>query len=278
MDHDEVRDTLEVAAAEPSGLERLMAGDTATAQAVAGHLAGCPSCAAELARLERVSSVVRDVVVTTPPEGMGERILATVQSLGRDRTVASTPEGAVVPFPASSTPAPAASTGSGRGSILPWVAAIAAAVVLSVVATTFIVGNRTDQQLAAQQAQITALRKVTDTTLRVAADPEAGRVILASTDGSDAAGTLVFSPETTELVVTATGLTGPPAGKEYRCWLQVDGQRQKVGKMFFADDLAFWVGPAPVVDDVGSGAWFGVSLVDAAGTSLDGPPVIAGEL
>ena len=48
MDHDATREQLELAALEPDGLDRLMAGDTATAQAVAGHLAGCPSCAALL--------------------------------------------------------------------------------------------------------------------------------------------------------------------------------------------------------------------------------------
>ena len=35
MDHDATREQLDLAAAEPGGLERLMAGDTATAQAVA---------------------------------------------------------------------------------------------------------------------------------------------------------------------------------------------------------------------------------------------------
>ena len=49
MDHDAVREQMELAAVEPDGLERLMAGDTPTAQAVAGHLAGCPACTEELA-------------------------------------------------------------------------------------------------------------------------------------------------------------------------------------------------------------------------------------
>ena len=53
MDHDATREQLELAAVEPGGLDRLMAGDTATAQAVAAHLAGCPACTEELARLER---------------------------------------------------------------------------------------------------------------------------------------------------------------------------------------------------------------------------------
>ena len=45
MDHEETREQLELAAVEPGGIDRLMAGDTATAQAVAAHVAGCPACA-----------------------------------------------------------------------------------------------------------------------------------------------------------------------------------------------------------------------------------------
>ena len=44
---------MEIAAAEPDGLDRLMAGDTSEAAAVAGHLAGCEACAGELMRLRR---------------------------------------------------------------------------------------------------------------------------------------------------------------------------------------------------------------------------------
>jgi hypothetical protein len=89
---------------------------------------------------------------------------------------------------------------------------------------------------------------------------------------------LVFSPASRELVVLASGLPRPPAGREFRCWVEVDGERRPVGRMFFADDIQFWVGP---VDDVGglrAGATFGVTLVDAAGDSLDGPTILGGAL
>ena len=76
-------------------------------------------------------------------------------------------------------------------------------------------------------------------------------------------GNLVFSPSTTELAVVATGLVPPPAGYEYRCWVSVEGSRQRIGKMFFAEDIAYWVGPAPAISDVSTGATFGVSLVGA---------------
>ena len=72
MDHDAIREQLELAAVEPGGLERLMAGDTATAQAVAAHLAGCPACTEELARLQRVapsSCATRPRDALARPEG-----------------------------------------------------------------------------------------------------------------------------------------------------------------------------------------------------------------
>jgi hypothetical protein len=53
MDHESVHEALEIAAAEPGGLDRLMAGDTPTAMAVAAHLVGCPDCTLELERRGR---------------------------------------------------------------------------------------------------------------------------------------------------------------------------------------------------------------------------------
>ena len=44
------------------GLDRLMAGDTAEAAAVAGHLAGCAACTAELARIRRTAAMAREVI------------------------------------------------------------------------------------------------------------------------------------------------------------------------------------------------------------------------
>ena len=106
----------------------------------------------------------------------------------------------------------------------------------------------------------------------------AERVALVSTDGSMTEGTLVYSPSTTDLVVTATGLVEPPEGQEYRCWVLVDGERQPVGRMFFADDLAFWVGETPAIAGQADGMTFGVSLAEVGSPSLDADPVIVGEI
>jgi hypothetical protein len=288
MDHDEALEALQLAAVEPDGLDRLMAGDTPLAAAVAGHLAGCATCATELERLRRAVPMLRDVVRTTPPADLRDRTLAFVAARGIDRSGATVAP-ALTAVPAAvvigstgapgATPAAAAATSSRRdlGRVLPWVAAIAATVVLSVVASTFVVQSRVDEQLAAQDQKIGALEAVTSGALAVTAEADAARVDLIATDDSLAGGTLLFSPGTTQLVVVATGLTEPEAGKEYRCWVVVDGERQPVGKMFFSNKLAYWVGDTPAVATLDRGATFGVSLADVDGTSLDAPPVIAGD-
>ena len=274
MDHDETLEALELAAVEPGGLDRLMAGDTPQAAAIAGHLAGCEACPDELERLHRAVPLLRDVVRTSPPADLRTRTLAFVEERGVER-------GAVPPVPA--TPVPATPTATlvplraSRQVALPWMAAIAAAVIVSVVATSFIVGGRIDAQVANQQRAIAGLQRVTAATLEITNDVGAGRVALTATDGSAVSGSLLFSPGTTRLVVVATGLKEPPDGREYRCWVLVDGVRQPVGRMFFAGDLAFWVGDTPAVATLPSGATFGVSLAEVGGTSLDADPALIGE-
>ena len=294
MDHDDALEALQLAAAEPGGLDRVRAGDTPQAAALAGHVAGCDRCATELERLRRAVPLLRDVVRTTPPADLRARTLALVREQGvargavaatadpsTDGPTATSREPVPVPVAAGSGTTgavPAAATAPRRGSILPWVAGIAAAIVLSVVASTLIVGARVDEQLAAQSRAIAGLEAVTSATLTITADPDSGRVALASTDGSATSGTLLFSPSTTELVVVADGLATPPEGQEYRCWLLVDGERQDVGKMFFADTLAYWVGDTPAVATISDGATFGVSLTSVERPSLDADPVIVGAL
>ena len=284
MDHDATREELELAAVEPDGIDRLKAGDTATAQAVAAHLAGCPACTDELARLERASRLIAAVVREAPPADLRERTLATVRALGRPRDVLSPAGAPLAAAPvalASPTPMTAttrARSQGGRPAVLSLVAAIAAAVVLSVVTTSIMVGWRVDQRLAEQADTISVLEEVTTATLRVAAEPDAQHVVLTGTSDPSLDGSLVFSPSTSELVVVATGLTPPPAGQEYRCWVEKAGQRQRVGKMFVSNDLAYWIGPVPAVSGLSGDATFGVSLVDASGSAVDTTPVLGGGL
>lgn len=277
MDHDATREQLELAAAQPGGLERLMAGDTPAAQAVAAHLAGCPACADELARLERAAGLIARVVREQPPADLRERTLAAVRAAGVPRSPAAARATATAAAGSVAASAGHRPPAAGRGrAALGWVAAIAAAVVVSVIATTVIVGGRVDEQLSAQANEIEALERVTMATLEVTAEPDVRRVALAGAEPA-VAGSLIFSPSTSELVVVATGLTPPPDGQEYRCWVELAGNRQSMGKMFFSDDLAYWVGPVAAVEGLVGDARFGVTLVTLDG-SADGQVVLEGDL
>jgi len=286
MDHDAALEQLELAALEPGGIDRLIAGDTPTAQAAAGHLAGCPACTDELVRLQRASRLIAAAIREAPPPDLRDRTLARVRALGRPRGTSVNAEGpATVASLAGLRSGEArpvvfapARWPSGRRVVVGWIAAIAAAVLLCIGTTSFLIGGRVDERLAQQTETIRTLEEVTTATLRVTAQQDARHVVLTGTSNPDLDGTLVFSPSSTELVVVTTGLTAPPAGQEYRCWVEDGGQRQPVGKMFFSDDLAYWIGPAPAISNLSSTARFGVSLVDASGAAVDAAPVLGGSL
>ena len=157
------------------------------------------------------------------------------------------------------------------------VATIAAAVVLSVVTTTLVVGARVDDQLAQQTQTIHGLETATTMSMEVSAQPDAQHVELAGVSDPTLDGALVFSPSTTDLVVMTTDLSKPAAGFEYRCWVEIAGKRERIGKMFFGDDLAYWGGPVPAVADASSSTTFGISLVAVSATSLDAAPVLVSD-
>lgn len=296
MDHAEARELLELGAVEPAGLDRLMAGDTPQAAALAGHLAGCADCTAEMTHLREVAGIVRGVVRTTPPPDLRERTLALVREVGRERGGRPAAAGAgagisaagVAALPASrrlGQPIASDRRGSRRGvSALPLLA-VAAALVIAVLATGLVVSAQKDAAIARLDAAIQKqaeavndLGTVTAWVLRVDGRPDAHRVDLASAAGGTPTGTLVFSPSSRELVVVASGLSEPPAGREYRCWLQAGGQRQPVGKMFFGGGMSYWVGKVDAVAGLGSGVQFGVSLVDLAAPSAPGDAVLTGRV
>ncbi len=272
MDHEDALEQLEVAAVEPGGLDRLMAGDTAMAAAVVGHLAGCDPCAEEFRRLSRAEPLLRDFVRTNPPADLRARTLEYVRVHGRERggaevTDAPSDGRRPVPMPALR---PSRST-----RVLRWAVAAAAAIAIAF-GGLGVLATRADLEREARA--VAALEAVNRATLEITADDDARRVPLASTAATRTTGTLLFSPSTTRLVVVADELQAPPDGKEYRCWMEVDGRREDVGRMFFAGDLAFWVGETPAVSDAPDGTAFGVSLTDVASPTLDADPVIAGEL
>ncbi|MEO5939552.1 MAG: hypothetical protein ABIQ76_01565, partial [Candidatus Limnocylindrales bacterium] len=206
MDHSEVREILEDAAIEPDGLERLMAGDTATASIVAGHVAGCPDCAEELARLHRSVGLIRPVVRAVPPPELRERTLAFVAAVGRPRAT-SAEAGLVLdaaPVRPLTTDLHVSEAASKAGSVVPlrsrsagparlgWLAGLAAALIGAVSGTAVFVNSNRDAATRALTAEAEALGDVTRSTLRVDGQPDVTRVALAggpNGGGPAAAGT-----------------------------------------------------------------------------------------
>jgi hypothetical protein len=276
MDHNDVRELLEDAAVEPGGLERLMAGDTPNAALVAGHLAGCAECAAEMERLRRSVGMIRPAVQAVPPPELRERTLAYVAALGRPRGADVAAMAGEPAAPATIDRAPVAVAPRRRLRFAPLLA-MAAVLVLAVVGTGLAVNASRDTVAKAQAAEIEALGDVARWTLDVDAQPDAKRIELASATGDGTNATLLYSPKTSGLVVVAEKLVPPPNGKEYRCWVEIGGQRQPIGRMFFGGDLAYWVGDVPEVAGLDQSARFGVSLIDLASPQTPGQPVLVGE-
>ena len=289
MEHAEARELLEIAAVEPGGFARLVAGDTPEAAALAGHLAGCPACAAEMERLRLSAVVIRDAVRLLPPPELREQTLAYVAALGRPRGRAANEEPLVSAVPVSSAASPASPAepldlGKARRGLVGgvsrpgvWVAALVAAVVIAVAGTAIFVGAARDRQGADLVEEISSLRDVATWTIRVDSQHDARHVALAAAAGGGPTGTLIFSPSSTDVVVVATGLTPPAAGQEYRCWVETGGSRQRVGRMFLGADLFYWVGRASSLTGLGPGSTFGISLVPVTGESVDGAPVLVGQ-
>jgi hypothetical protein len=281
MEHAEALERIELAAVEPDGLERLMAGDTPDSGAVAGHLAGCPSCVAELARIRRVAALARDAIASSPDPALRERTLAFVRAVGVDRSAgASEPAampsmGAVVEpeaAPVAPVPVPAPVARQRR---IGWkaVAGLAAVLIAGIAVGAGVAISRSPAPQLAQEVEV--LQATTETTLRVESQPDARRIPLAATGSAPgAAGTLVYSPSTGELVMVASGLAALPEGDEYGCWMEAHGQRTRIGKMYPGGDLQAWAGWVEGLEALPEDAAFGVSLVPADGSG--GTAVLTG--
>jgi hypothetical protein len=281
MDHAEALELIELAAVEPDGLERLMAGDTPESSAVAGHLAGCQACVVELARTRRTAALAREVIASSPDPALHERTMAFVRAVGRDRTMpVSVPEAETPPASAGSVaPAAAPSPLPNRPTPArrPWVAiaGIAAALILAVGLGLAIATIRSPADDLRQEVAV--LQGTTEMALRLQAAPDEERVALAATtDGSASAGSVSFSRSGGDMLVVATGLAPLEPGAEYICWVEAGGERRRLGEMYSGGALASWAGQVAGLADLPPDAVFGVSLVPEGADS--GTPVLTGSL
>lgn len=276
MEHEDIRAALELAAVEPGGLDRLAAGDTGEAAALAGHLAGCAGCMDELTRLRRADMLLRPVLATTAPPELRARTLAYVRAMGRERgaQVVAAP----MPSPPDVTPAaararrvPAAVLRPGRRAA--WPAAIAAALVIGLAGGFLLAAGRAAP--VAGDAAV-AFAEVSRESAVLLAAPDVAQVVLADAAGV-ARGSVIVAPTAGRMVAVAMDLPDPVAGSEYRCWVEVGGSRTRLGTMWLTGSVAWWSGPAALPPNLGPGARFGVSLV-TVGSAGPGEPVLTGGL
>ena len=175
-----------------------MAGDTPTAQAVAGHLAGCRACTrgARPPAARRPSDHSRRRCREMPPPDLKSRTLAAVRAEG-DRV--ARPDAAAggrgcgvrsrAASPSTAPPTPNALRRPRADPLRPGADGRRARPRLGRRhrrrrrpvgrrRRSLIVGSRVDDQLAAQAETISALEEVTTATLAVTAEPDAEHVAL----------------------------------------------------------------------------------------------------
>lgn len=271
MDHEEVRAVLEVATVEPGGLDRLAAGDTSEAAAVAGHLAGCPGCMDELTRLRHADLLLRPILATTPRAELRAQTLAYVRAVGRERgaPVVGAPNGSSREM----APAPLRTTARRTARRAAWPAAVAAAVVVGLAGGFLMSGLRAEPE---PSDAAVALTEVSHESAALLGTRDAARVTLWDTAGA-ARGSVIVAPTAGRMVALAVDLPDPGTGHEYRCWVEVGGTRTRLGTMWLTGSVAWWNGPAKLPTSLGPGTRFGISVVTTGSGEL-GDPVLTGRL
>jgi hypothetical protein len=274
MDHAEALALIEEAALELGGLDRLMSGDTPESAALAGHLAGCPECTAALAATRRTAEALLLVAAETPAADLRARTLALVAEVGRPRgDVVAEGTGDAGSAGATGPTARRATTAPRRRYVL---AALGAAAVFALLAAGSFVAADLQGQLERTRQEAAHLHGLYAEIETLLQQPTARLVALQSEAGTPA-GALVLDPTSKQIAVLSDDLPPPPAGMEYRCWVEANGQRQPVGRMWFEGGLAYWAGKNEAIAAWPRGASFGVSLEEIDQPASQ-PAVLSGQL
>ena len=154
------------------------------------HLAGCPTCRAEVASLRETSALLADAATTTPPPALRDAVLSDITRV---------------------RPLPPVTVG-GPVHRRRWFPALVAAVVLALVG----VGGAVWQPWRDDASQTLS---ATDQVLQ---DPEAQQVTQTLPNGATA--TVVRSPKEHRAVIVTDDLPPAPDGKVYQLWLQTPSE------------------------------------------------------
>ncbi len=289
LSHSAAHEQLADLALEPAALRQL-AGELDGAPApgpadpLAAHVTTCAACRAEIANWQRVhGSVAEALAGPGGPQRLED--LALEDRVAAPAALRMAVQG--IPVGGRSA-AEAAAAGAGpdlsalRPSPLPGRVRLTSRMLLPLAAVLAVVvvagGLLLDQagRINRATADAAALAAVTVTLDRVVRDPR-HRIVELRTPAGTAGGSVVWSSH--DLVVLTTTLAAPPANGVYRCWVELDGKRSPVGRMFFADGTGYWIGSLDgwATISLGSGSTFGISLEPASG-STGSPAVLAARL
>jgi hypothetical protein len=273
-EHAEVRELLELAALEPGGLDRLEAGDTPAASFAVGHLAACPDCLEELARLRRAETLLRPILASEPDPALRDRTLALVRDVGVTRgdsgAVGVAPVGVTHDAAVSRDDMRRARRRAGPGP-RGWLGLVAAALVNGLAGGALVTGRG-----GGSDAAVAALEDVAHETAALYAAPDVQQVALVDTSG-ETKGSFAFAASVDRLEVLVAGLQAPAAGMEYRCWVEAGGARTTIGVLHLAGKVAWWTGDVAIPAPMPSGTLYGVSLA-ATGSTDPGTTVLTGKL
>jgi Anti-sigma-K factor rskA, C-terminal len=199
--------------------------------------------------------------------------LALVAEVGRPRADVVLDSGDAVSPDSIGPITPPATRASRRRFAL--IALGAAAVFALLAAGSFVAADMQNQldQARVEAAHLHDLYAEIETLLQ---QPTARLVALQNESGAPA-GALVLDPTSNQIAVLSDDLPPPPSGMEYRCWVEADGQRQAVGRMWFESGLAYWAGKNDGIAAWPAGSSFGVSL-EEADQPASGPAVLSGKL
>jgi Anti-sigma-K factor rskA len=261
MDHAEAHERIADLALEPRDLEAMLASESPDDRALAGHVAGCETCRAELDAWQGVHRTLAgalhtdrpgarlDVEPIEPDDDLRAGILAAARAERANRPTA----------PVRISPLAIA-----NNRIWSPILGLAAALVVAVAGTFLLAGPATNLLRTVDEAR--ALSGVVASVNRILAEPNHEVAQLKTTTGQ-AGGSVAWSSR--DLVVLTAALSSPGQGQTYKCWLASGGTETAIGKMEFAGTTAYWVGS---LDDwaeisLDPGTQFIVSLEPTDGSS-----------
>jgi hypothetical protein len=284
MDHAAAHERIEDLLLEPRRLAALETSAAPVDVALREHVAGCPTCAADLEGWRRMQLAVAAALpgddpaalaaamepVALPPS-LRASILASIHDT--DRSAPGVPGVPVAQVVAIAAEPIQISAERQRRRLAPLLAL--AASFLVVIGAGAVTVQQASQRAAAEAnaSELTGALAVVDRILST----DHVVVNLKTTAGAEA-GTISWSRH--DWVVLTNALPAPASGQAYLCWLETDGRSVPVGRMEFAGSTAYWVASLDVWKtwEIGPTTKFVVTLEPSGAQQRSGDAILEAQL